>query len=243
MLIAKIGGVPAHPANVHRLLHDEEQLVLVFPEGRKGSEKLYKDRYRLRRFGRGGFVEAAMRARAPIVPVASSAPRRRCRCSPTSARPAAHRAHLLPDHAVVPRLGLAAGSPTCRRSSGSASWSRSPPTSGARSRGRTTGSCRRSPRTSAPASRRSCYEMLAAREVGVARVKPRPHHRARQLLGRPPRPGARARHRRSRRSSASTRRTRRSRSSGPSSSASAPSTRCCAGSSRRPRSTRSWTRG
>jgi 1-acyl-sn-glycerol-3-phosphate acyltransferase len=70
MLIAKIGGVPAHPANVHRLLHDEEQLVLVFPEGRKGTEKLYTDRYRLRRFGRGGFVEAAMRARAPIVPIA-----------------------------------------------------------------------------------------------------------------------------------------------------------------------------
>jgi 1-acyl-sn-glycerol-3-phosphate acyltransferase len=42
----------------------------VFPEGRKGTEKLYKDRYRLRRFGRGGFVEAAMRAGAPIVPVA-----------------------------------------------------------------------------------------------------------------------------------------------------------------------------
>jgi 1-acyl-sn-glycerol-3-phosphate acyltransferase len=70
MIIAKVGGVPAHPANVHRLLHDEEQLVLVFPEGRKGTEKLYKDRYRLRRFGRGGFVAAAMRARAPIVPVA-----------------------------------------------------------------------------------------------------------------------------------------------------------------------------
>jgi 1-acyl-sn-glycerol-3-phosphate acyltransferase len=70
MLLAKIGCVPAHPANVHRLLADEQQLVLVFPEGRKGSEKLYKDRYRLRRFGRGGFVEAAMRARAPIVPVA-----------------------------------------------------------------------------------------------------------------------------------------------------------------------------
>jgi 1-acyl-sn-glycerol-3-phosphate acyltransferase len=70
MLVAKIGGVPAHPANVHRLLYDEEELVLVFPEGRKGTEKLYKDRYRLRRFGRGGFVEAAMRARAPIVPVA-----------------------------------------------------------------------------------------------------------------------------------------------------------------------------
>jgi 1-acyl-sn-glycerol-3-phosphate acyltransferase len=70
MLLPKIGCVPAHPANVHRLLKDEQELVLVFPEGRKGSEKLYKDRYRLRRFGRGGFVEAAMRAKAPIVPVA-----------------------------------------------------------------------------------------------------------------------------------------------------------------------------
>jgi 1-acyl-sn-glycerol-3-phosphate acyltransferase len=69
MLIPKIGCVAAHPANVQRLLYDEGQLVLVFPEGRKGTEKLYKDRYRLRRFGRGGFVEAAMRARAPIVPV------------------------------------------------------------------------------------------------------------------------------------------------------------------------------
>jgi 1-acyl-sn-glycerol-3-phosphate acyltransferase len=70
MLLPKIGAVPAHPANVHRLLYDERQLVLVFPEGRKGTEKLYKDRYRLRRFGRGGFVEAAMRAQVPIVPVA-----------------------------------------------------------------------------------------------------------------------------------------------------------------------------
>jgi 1-acyl-sn-glycerol-3-phosphate acyltransferase len=69
MLIPKIGCVAAHPANVQRLLYDEQQLVLVFPEGRKGTEKLYKDRYKLRRFGRGGFVEAAMRAGAPIVPV------------------------------------------------------------------------------------------------------------------------------------------------------------------------------
>jgi 1-acyl-sn-glycerol-3-phosphate acyltransferase len=70
MLLPKMGGVSAHPANVHRLLCDEDQLVLVFPEGAKGTEKLYKDRYRLRRFGRGGFVRAAMRARVPIVPVA-----------------------------------------------------------------------------------------------------------------------------------------------------------------------------
>jgi 1-acyl-sn-glycerol-3-phosphate acyltransferase len=69
MLVSKVGCVAAHPANVHRLLYDEGQLVLVFPEGRKGTEKLYKNRYKLRRFGRGGFVEAAMRARAPIVPV------------------------------------------------------------------------------------------------------------------------------------------------------------------------------
>jgi 1-acyl-sn-glycerol-3-phosphate acyltransferase len=69
MLIPKIGCVAAHPANVQRLLFDEQQLVLVFPEGRKGTEKLFKDRYKLRRFGRGGFVEAAMRSRTPIVPV------------------------------------------------------------------------------------------------------------------------------------------------------------------------------
>jgi 1-acyl-sn-glycerol-3-phosphate acyltransferase len=69
MLVPKIGCVPAHPANVHRLLYDERQLVLVFPEGRKGTEKLFKDRYRLRRFGRGGFVQAAMRAEAKLVPV------------------------------------------------------------------------------------------------------------------------------------------------------------------------------
>ena len=69
MLIPKIGAVAAHPANVQRLLYDEQQLVLVFPEGRKGTEKLYRNRYKLRRFGRGGFVEAAMRAQAPIVPV------------------------------------------------------------------------------------------------------------------------------------------------------------------------------
>src|ERR687889_1258099 len=63
MLLPKIGCVAAHPANVQRLLFDEEQLVLVFPEGRKGTEKLYKDRYKLRRFGRGGVVGAAERAR------------------------------------------------------------------------------------------------------------------------------------------------------------------------------------
>jgi 1-acyl-sn-glycerol-3-phosphate acyltransferase len=69
MLMPKIGCVAAHPANVHRLLYDEEQLVLVFPEGAKGTEKLYSQRYQLQRFGRGGFVNAAMRAGAKLVPV------------------------------------------------------------------------------------------------------------------------------------------------------------------------------
>lgn len=64
------GGVAAHPDNAHRLLGEEEQLVLVFPEGTKATSKQYRDRYQLRRFGRGGFVETAMRAGVPVVPIA-----------------------------------------------------------------------------------------------------------------------------------------------------------------------------
>jgi 1-acyl-sn-glycerol-3-phosphate acyltransferase len=67
---ARAGGVPGHPDNAYRLLRHDEALVLVFPEGTKGSGKLYRDRYQLRRFGRGGFVEIAMRAGVPIIPIA-----------------------------------------------------------------------------------------------------------------------------------------------------------------------------
>lgn len=70
MLANKIGLVPAHRENAQRLLHDEGRLAIVFPEGQKGSRKLYWQRYRLRRFGRGGFVRTAIRARVPIVPIA-----------------------------------------------------------------------------------------------------------------------------------------------------------------------------
>jgi len=70
MLTNKIGLVAAHPANAQRLLRDEGRLALVFPEGQKGSRKLYWQRYRLRRFGRGGFVKTALRAGVPIVPIA-----------------------------------------------------------------------------------------------------------------------------------------------------------------------------
>jgi 1-acyl-sn-glycerol-3-phosphate acyltransferase len=69
-LTSKIGLVAAHPANAQRLLADEERLALVFPEGQKATRKLYWQRYRLRRFGRGGFVRTAIRAGVPIVPVA-----------------------------------------------------------------------------------------------------------------------------------------------------------------------------
>ena len=69
MAIRKVGGVVASPHNALRLLEDD-QLVAVFPEGVKGTGKPYSDRYRLQRFGRGGFVELALRSGAPIVPVA-----------------------------------------------------------------------------------------------------------------------------------------------------------------------------
>jgi 1-acyl-sn-glycerol-3-phosphate acyltransferase len=69
-IFARMGGVAAHPANAHRLLHEEGRLALVYPEGTKGTGKLLGERYRLRRFGRGGFVETAMRAGVPVVPIA-----------------------------------------------------------------------------------------------------------------------------------------------------------------------------
>jgi 1-acyl-sn-glycerol-3-phosphate acyltransferase len=67
--IRRVGGVVASPYNALRLL-EQDQLVAVFPEGVKGTGKPFAERYRLQRFGRGGFVEIALRAGAPIVPVA-----------------------------------------------------------------------------------------------------------------------------------------------------------------------------
>ena len=67
--IRRMGGVVASPHNAIRLL-EQDQLVAVFPEGVKGTGKPYAERYRLQRFGRGGFVEIALRTGAPIVPVA-----------------------------------------------------------------------------------------------------------------------------------------------------------------------------
>lgn len=49
---------------------ENRHLLGVFPEGVQGFQKSGSDAYRLRRFGRGGFVKLAMRGGAPIVPVA-----------------------------------------------------------------------------------------------------------------------------------------------------------------------------
>jgi 1-acyl-sn-glycerol-3-phosphate acyltransferase len=64
----KTGTTLACQEDAERLLA-REQLVAVYPEGFKGLGKPYRDRYKLQRFGRGGFVSAAVRAQVPIVPV------------------------------------------------------------------------------------------------------------------------------------------------------------------------------
>src|SRR5574337_53464 len=63
----KTGHTMACATDAHQLLAAGE-LTAVFPEGFKGLGKRYKDRYKLQRFGRGGFVSAALRTKAPIVP-------------------------------------------------------------------------------------------------------------------------------------------------------------------------------
>lgn len=68
-LMMRIGGVRASPENATRLLRKGE-LVCVFPEGVKGLGKLYKNRYRLQRFGRGGFVKICLDTKSPLIPVA-----------------------------------------------------------------------------------------------------------------------------------------------------------------------------
>lgn len=66
-LARKAGHTLACNPDAERLLRNGE-LTAVFPEGFKGIGKPYADRYKLQRFGRGGFVSAALRTGAPIVP-------------------------------------------------------------------------------------------------------------------------------------------------------------------------------
>ena len=69
----KMGNAVACDEDALELLRRGE-LVGVFPEGFKGVGKGWRERYRLQRFGRGGFVETALRARVPIIPVAFVGP-------------------------------------------------------------------------------------------------------------------------------------------------------------------------
>jgi 1-acyl-sn-glycerol-3-phosphate acyltransferase len=65
----KTGATLASGDDADRLL-DKGELVAVWPEGFKGIGKPWKDRYKLQRFGRGGFVATALRAQVPIIPTA-----------------------------------------------------------------------------------------------------------------------------------------------------------------------------
>ena len=67
-LARRIGATLACNDDADALLRRGE-LTAVWPEGYKGIGKLYKDRYKLQRFGRGGFVTTALRTKAPIIPV------------------------------------------------------------------------------------------------------------------------------------------------------------------------------
>ncbi|HYO97839.1 MAG TPA: lysophospholipid acyltransferase family protein [Polyangiaceae bacterium] len=69
VLLNRIGAVRACPENAERLL-EKDALVAVFPEGVHGIKKLFSERYRLQRFGRGGFIRLCLRTRAPLIPCA-----------------------------------------------------------------------------------------------------------------------------------------------------------------------------
>jgi 1-acyl-sn-glycerol-3-phosphate acyltransferase len=67
--LARLGGVRACRENASRLLRHGHP-VLAFPEGVKGAAKVFRERYRLKRFGRGGVVRVALEHGVPLVPVA-----------------------------------------------------------------------------------------------------------------------------------------------------------------------------
>ena len=68
-LARKTGATLANNADAERLLSSGE-VVGVWPEGFKGIGKPFSERYKLQRFGRGGFVSAALRTGTPIIPCA-----------------------------------------------------------------------------------------------------------------------------------------------------------------------------
>lgn len=67
--ITRLGGVRACRENAERLLRTGRS-VIAFPEGAKGSAKVFRSRYRVQRFGRGGVVRTALATQVPLVPIA-----------------------------------------------------------------------------------------------------------------------------------------------------------------------------
>lgn len=67
--LTSLGGVRACRENAERLLRARRSVV-AFPEGAKGATKVFRQRYRVQRFGRGGVVRTAIAARVPLIPVA-----------------------------------------------------------------------------------------------------------------------------------------------------------------------------
>ena len=136
-LLAKSGEVRANQENGERLLRQGD-LVGVFPEGVKGVGKPFKQRYKLARFGRGGFVRLALRTGAPIVPCAVVGSEEihpmigKADCDGPALRPS-----LLPAHAHLPAGWGPSASFRCRRSGRSTSpipcpWTKYGPDGGRR---------------------------------------------------------------------------------------------------------------
>lgn len=67
-LFSRAGQLPGLPEHAVRFL-ENDRLLMVFPEGARGTGKLYKDRYQLVRFGTG-FMRIALQTRSPVVPFA-----------------------------------------------------------------------------------------------------------------------------------------------------------------------------
>lgn len=66
-LLNQMGAVLGDPVNCAKMLSNDEA-VIVFPEGIRGSGKMYRDRYQLKRFG-SGFMHLAMEHQATVIPV------------------------------------------------------------------------------------------------------------------------------------------------------------------------------
>jgi 1-acyl-sn-glycerol-3-phosphate acyltransferase len=66
--LTRLGAVRACRENAEWLLRNE-RYVIVFPEGAKGSTKVFRERYQVQRFGRGGVVRLALETGAPIIPI------------------------------------------------------------------------------------------------------------------------------------------------------------------------------